>query len=425
MLGKLVTRAGLALALACGWVIGPEVWHATQVFAVADDAAARVDTLLQEEVSASQLAATLDEALAGEDEGLAASLIEVADEQKYPVTAQQRTKLAALGEGSAWRSLRDFGGGFAYGNSQSGAAFSGALVGDVTGYGDLRDLYQEGSKLAAGQSADTLVIGLAAAGLAVSAATWTSVGAALPARSGMTLVKTAQKAGRLSKPLMATLSRAATAAIDRTALAQAVAATGRLELTAAWHSARTVLRPSTLTTFRNLGQDAATLYGRTGQRGARQVLAMAESSAEVSQAAKIAVVKGSKTRAILALLGRGALVAVAISLTAAGWIMSALWYVFGLALLARRFGNWLGRKLRWPRRRAAPLHFPAAPRNAPPLAAPARAAVAPARAAVRSFERPPRITPQDLSIARRRRGRALAQRSSFPGITNDKPLLGR
>lgn len=424
MQSRLVTTALVGLALSCGWVIMPEVWRATQLVASGDDPARRADLLLQDAVTAPRLEAALDEALRAEDDELAASLIAVAGEYSVAIPAAQRDRLSALGAGSTWRSLRDFGSGFAYGDDQSGAALSGALVGDVTGYGDLRDLYREGSKLAAGQSADTLVIGLAAAGLAVSAATWTSMGAALPARSGMTLVKAAQKAGRLSKPLMATLSRAAASAIDRQALAGAVAAVGRLELGVAWRGAVNVLRPTTLTTFRTLGQDAATLYSGTGQRGVRQVLALAHSGSEVTQAARIAVVKGSKTRAILALLGRSALIGVAISLTAAGWIMSFLWYLLGLAMLARRLGTWLGRKLRLPRRQpaatAATVNVQTGSQSRPAIVPPAR----PVPVAAPAFSRTPQAAPAATFLARRRRQRAPGRHASFPGVNNDKPLLG-
>ena len=365
----------LVSAAAIGWVVVPNAWQAWQMQDPASDPAALIDRNVSGDLTPQRLNAEIAAALAAEDDSLAASFVELAGEHELPVEPAQREQLAALQAGSAMRTLRDFGAGLAYGEGDSGAALAGAVTGDVTGFGDLRDLYTEGSKAAAGGSADYLVVGLAAAGLAVSAAAWSSAGAALPARSGLTLVKTTQKAGKLSKPLAASLSRAAAAALDRQALGLAVTAAGQLVLAAAWRAAARVLRPATLATFKTLGQDAATLYTRTGQRGARQALALAASGGEVTRAAKIAVAKGGKTRAILKLLGRGALVAAALSWTAAGWVFSFVWYLIGLAMLARRFGLWLGRKLSGMRgRTAAPARrrtgrFPRKTNDAPLLGA--------------------------------------------------------
>ena len=376
----LIAAVLLVSAATAGWMIAPPAWQALRALEAGPDPAdfSDIDPQVQSTLTAERAAQEIDAALAAEDDELAASFLELAGDADLPADAVRQERLAALRANGKWRALRDFGSGLAFGDGDSGAAMAGALTADVAGYGDLRDLYKEGGKALAGQDADLLVIGLAAAGLAVSAATWTSVGAALPVRSGLTLVKTTQKAGRLSKPLVAALTRSASTAVDRQALTVAVTAAGRFELAAAWRAATGILRPSTLTTFKTLGQDTATLYTRTGQRGARQVLALAHSNAEVTRAAKLAVVKGGKTRAILTLLGRGALVAAALSLTAAGWLFSFVWYLLALAMLVRRFGVWLGRKV-WPRRAgAAPArpserrksrHFPGAGNDVPLLGA--------------------------------------------------------
>jgi hypothetical protein len=53
----------------------------------------------------------------------------------------------------------------------------------------------------------------------------------------------------------------------------------------------------------------------------------------------------------LKVLGRGALVLGALSLSAVGWMLALIGYAIALAMLAQRFGWWLGRRLR-PRRSA-------------------------------------------------------------------------
>ena len=114
---------------------------------------------------------------------------------------------------------------------------------------------------------------------------------------------------------------------------------------------------------------------------------LAENGEEVARGAKIAVAKGGRTRAILAILGRGALTVIALTLTAFGWLTACVWYLFGLALAARRFGLWLGRKI-W--RRGA-------------------------RRQLRAMAPPARMTAARAHVARRH--------AEFPGLRNGRALF--
>ncbi|MFN3672097.1 MAG: hypothetical protein ACK4VM_09330, partial [Bosea sp. (in: a-proteobacteria)] len=106
-----------------------------------------------------------------------------------------------------------------------------------------------------------------------------------------------------------------------------------------------VVRPAAVARLAGLGQDAGALYARLGQRGFRQVLAVADDAADLRRAARLAAAKGPSFRATLALLGRGALVLGALSLTALGWMLALVFYGLALAVLAQRLGWWLGRRI--------------------------------------------------------------------------------
>jgi hypothetical protein len=189
------------------------------------------------------------------------------------------------------------------------------------------------------------VVGLAAVGLAITAGTWASLGSALPARGGITAVKAARKAGRLSKPLAASLARTTTDVVDRGAVRQALAAARRVELSEARTLARQAVRPGAVGRLRALSEDAATLYARTGQRGVMQTLALAENADEVGRAARLAASQGSRTRAILKVLGRGALVLGGVLGSLVSWLLAAMAWMVAVAVLARRLGLRLGRRL--------------------------------------------------------------------------------
>lgn len=352
-------RTLLALALVpglagAGAYVGPHAWQSWQLRAAADDPAVLSQLRLPNVVTAERIAAEIELALAGGDTELADSFIDLADERGIAVAPEQRQRLAKLKDEALSRAVQDFGYGFFSGERASGAGFVGALTGDVIGFGDLRDLAHEGQKLVRGEANDNTVLALAGAGLVLSAATWVSLGGGLPARGGLSVVKSASKAGKLSPALTAGLARTAAGAIDRPALNASLAAAARLDLAGARMASANLIRPAAMKRLAALGQDTGTLYAKTGQRGLRQVLNIAEDAGDIGKAAKLSSTAGSKTRAILTLLGRSALVLGGLSLTAAGWLFALLGYALALAMLAQRVGWWLGRRLMpAPKRQAA------------------------------------------------------------------------
>lgn len=345
---RLAVALVLTTTLTAGAFIAPVGWRHVQLLraAAADDPVVLSELRLGQVTTAARVAIELDAALAARDADLAESFVALAREHGLAVSSEQMQRLQTLKDGSLGQAVADFGQGFVAGDREGEAAFAGALTGDVIGFGDLRDLAFEGRKWLDGQEADTTVVALAAAGLALSAVTFTSLGSLLPARNGLSVVKSASKAKVLSPALAASLGRAAAQAVDRPALAASMAAAGRFDLVAARSAAGGIVRPAAMSRLTALGQDAGALYARTGQRGVRQVLAVADDAADIRRAAKLAAGKSSTMRATLKLLGRGALVLGAMSLTAVGWSFALVGYIIALAMLAQRFGWWLGRR-RW------------------------------------------------------------------------------
>jgi hypothetical protein len=88
-------------------------------------------------------------------------------------------------------------------------------------FGDIRDVVREGKRLAMGEEADQLVLGLASAGLVVTAATYVSAGGATPVRAGLSMVKDARKVGRWG--LTEWAGRSARGVVDAPMLQKAVA----------------------------------------------------------------------------------------------------------------------------------------------------------------------------------------------------------
>ncbi|MDB5641503.1 MAG: hypothetical protein JWN07_820 [Hyphomicrobiales bacterium] len=308
-----------------------------------EDPVARADLGLERSLTPELAAREIDAALQAGDLELAESFVALAQERGLVLSGEQTERLEKMRADTWGRAARDFRDGFTQNETRSGMAMSGAIAADLSGYGDLRDLAREGGKWMQGQETDTLVLGLAAAGLAITAATWSTLGAAMPARSGLSLTKALQKTGRLSQPLARRLALVAGEALDRDALKASLASVGRLEFTAARNSSARLLRPAAMTELRQVGADVSTIYTRAGARGAQDVLSLAASSAEVRAGARLAAAKGSKTRAVLKVLGRGVLLAGSLSLTLAGWLFTLVAWFFAAASFARRLGERIGR----------------------------------------------------------------------------------
>lgn len=342
MLLTLALVPGLAGA---GLFLAPRGWQGLQLRAAAEDPAALSQLRLRGVLTQERVASEIELALTEGDTELAESFVDLAEERGIAVAPEQRQRLAKLKDEALSRAVHDFGYGFFAGERVGGAGFAGALTGDLIGYGDLRDLAHEGQKLVRGEAPDQTVLALAGAGLVLSAATWVSLGGGLPARGGLSIVKSASKAGKLSPALTTGLARTAASAIDRPALNASLAAAARLDLAGARMASANLIRPAAMARFAALGQDTGVLYAKTGQRGLRQVLTLAEDAGDIGKAAKLSSTAGSKTRAILKVLGRSALVLGGLSLTAAGWLFALIGYALALAMLAQRLGWWLGRRL--------------------------------------------------------------------------------
>lgn len=325
-----------------GLYIAPPALRHWRLQAAADDPVALSALRLDEALTPSRLSAEFEAALAARDADLAESFVALATERGFQLSPDQSARLAALRDGAAIRAVADFGMGFIAGDRESDAGFAGALTGDVVGFGDLRDLAVEGRKWLGGEAADPTILAFAVAGLALSAVTWASLGGGLPARNGLSLVKGASRARLLSPALSASLGRMAVAAVDRPALAAGLSAAARLDLAATRAAAGGIVRPAAMTRLAALGQDAGAIYARGGQRGLRQVLAVAEDAGDLRKAALLGAAKPATLRATLKVLGRGALVLGAITMSALGWLFALAGYALALAMLAQRFGAWLG-----------------------------------------------------------------------------------
>jgi hypothetical protein len=318
-MGKIIKFAAYAAVIAAAFYVLPQGKHALDLNLAADDPARLADLQLANNFSAELARREIAEALDRDDIELAESFAVLAEERGIAVPEDLKARLAHA-QSPAMRSSRtagNFGRGFITGETNDTAGLAGAAAGDLIGWGDVRDLAREGWHALSGQEVNRLLVGMSAAGLAVTAWTYLSAGAAVPVREGLSVVKAAGRAERLGKGLVESVGRSV---VDGNA--------GRVGVALA---------------------DLGTVESKAGTRATLQGLREVEGISEVSKLKQLASAKGRSTLAILKTLGRSAFILGAVAVTAAGWILGAVLNLFFIVVAIQKGFIALVRKL-WPRR---------------------------------------------------------------------------
>src|SRR5579859_5010736 len=315
--------SGAALA-----VLWPHARDAGAVLAAQDDPARLSDVELNSALRNNQgvIAGHIELALAANDAGLADSFVKLAREKdiSLPSDLSERVNDALREENSSSHFAKRFATGLVTGTADDVGSLSGTIAGDLFVFGDIRDVVREGKHLMMGEDTDRLVLGLATAGLAVTAATYVSIGGVAPVRAGLSLVKDARKVGRLGEGLTEWAGRSAREVVDTSMLQEAVSTAAVTRPTQTVSAITAAFRAEKAGALVRLAKDVGRVGEKAGARGALDTLKIAEGPEDVARAARLAEASGSKTRAILKLLGRGALLLAAGAFDLSIWVFGAI-----------------------------------------------------------------------------------------------------
>ena len=324
-----MTVSGAALA-----GIWPHARQAGAILAAQDDPVELSDLQVNSALRNSQtiVADQIEAALAAHDTGLAASFVDLAKSKNIslPDDLVQRVNEAVAEDSTPSHFVRRFASGLVTGNADDAGSLSGTVAGDLFVFGDIRDVVRESKHLVMGEDTDRLVLGLATAGLAVTAATYVSVGGVAPLRAGLTLVKDARKVGRLGEGLTEWAGRSAREVVDTSVLENAVSSAAVTRPTQTVSAITAAFRAEKAGGLVRLAKDVGRVSEKAGARGALDTLKIAEGPEDVARAARLAEASGGKTRAILKLLGRGALLLAVGAFNLSWWVFGALFALFSL-----------------------------------------------------------------------------------------------
>jgi hypothetical protein len=293
--------AAACLALAATLSV-PDGIHAARTVAAADDPVRLSDLALDRTFDAAVAAREIEAALAAGDVELARSFVALAAERGVTIAPALIAKTEQAERDTSFPSSKaaSFARGFITGKPEDVASAAGMLTGDLFVFGDIRDVVRESWHGLRGEAVDPLVLGLAGTGIAVTAGLYVSAGLAAPARAGVSVAKAARRGGYLGAPLMRLLKIE-----KREGLVQFVSDLGKVQ-------------------------------SRTSMRGALDTLKIAEHPKDMAKVAALAAAKGGKTRAIVKLLGRGAIFLTTSLFTLASWIFWALLNLLAFCAACKR-----------------------------------------------------------------------------------------
>jgi hypothetical protein len=310
-------RIGIALLAAASLAAAAvyAVPRAADAVAILDDPARIAGRALDDTFDAETAQREIEAALAVHDVELAQSVIDLARARHVTIDPALAEIVAAeTAEAATMRHrAKSFARGFVTGEPQDMASLAGTTLGDLLVFGDIRDALREGTRYVRGEQVDKLVLGLAATGIAITAGTYATFGAATPARAGLTLVKAARKTGRLGAEFTESLGRMVRQTSFPSA-ARAVRETAKVERAGG---------------LLHLVRDVGRVEKAAGGRAALDALTIAKEPRDISRIAKLAEKEGSRTRAILKVAGRGAIIIAALAFDASLWLLWATITVFG------------------------------------------------------------------------------------------------
>lgn len=325
---------GMVMSAAVTAMLWPNARDALAVLAIQDDPAALADLQLNSALrnNPSLIPDNIETALAAGDADLAGSFAELARDRDVALNddLSKRVGEAVAEDSSSAQFAKRFATGLVTGNADDVASLSGTVAGDLFVWGDIRDAVREGKHLVMGEEADHLILGLATVGLAVTAATYVSVGGAVPLRAGLTLVKDTRKVGRLSEGLVQFAGRSAREVVDAPVLQKAVASGSVLRPGETISAVKAAFRAEKAGVLVRLAKDVGRIGEKAGIKAAQDTLKIAENPKEVARAAQLAGAKAGKTRAYLKVFGRSALLGVTWLWTLASWL-------FGIAMALLAF----------------------------------------------------------------------------------------
>lgn len=336
----------LALGLAA-WNAATSVYRTGMMFGLFDPAALAEYRLYA--APATTYVAEIEEAIAAGDHDYAVALYDLAARHGHALSPALRERAEGTWLGRAYLTGSRAAKGFVVGSLDSGAEIAGSVTSDLIGVGDLRDFSVQGYRYVAGDDYDPILLGLSAVGLGLTVSTPGTAGAAALPDAGLSVLKNAYRARKISSALTAYLMKNAKKLVDTRILKaelKAASDEGALGLARLQKVATRSVDGKVAQTLVDDATVLGTIGTKGGVRSSLAALAIADGPKDLRKLQRVATRFGDESHAVMKFLGR--------SILEIGTALYAL--ASTLAALAIAIGAFLLRRLRrlalWPLRYA-------------------------------------------------------------------------
>ena len=323
-----------AICAAAAFLLVPRGIEAEALLSNRGDPTAVAERALDKIATAPVIIHEIEAALAANDPDLANSFVDLARDRGITVPEPLKLQVAEVlaAAKSSTRMAQTFAEGFITGEPHDVVGLAGTALGDFFVFGDVRDAVREGAHYARGEEADEMILGLACVGLAITAGTYATFGASTPARVGVSVVKAARKTGGLGGRMAQWIGHSLQEVIDWTVLRRAIVGASLSEPAVAVHAAREAVKVEKAGGLLQLIRNVGRVQSRAGSEAALDTLKIADTPRDVERVAQLAEKEGSKTRATLKLLGRGAVALTLATFNLSLWVLGAIFALLGFVI---------------------------------------------------------------------------------------------
>ena len=201
--------------------------------------------------------------------------------------------------------VSDFSEGFIKGESSNMAGIAGSVSADFTVIGDARDLYREYVKHEKGEQVNELVIVLSGAGIGLTALTVASLGSVAPAKAGVSLIKVASKAQRLTLRFQKNVLKLGRKVFDWPAFSRLVKQDKSIRNVR--RAVKQAYHPAAVKPLKRIAGQVNRIRKSSSAVDTIQMFKYVETMDDLRHLEKVTLKYGTKTKGMMKLLGKGAI----------------------------------------------------------------------------------------------------------------------
>ena len=267
-----------------------------------------LSTLLRTKVDSSVLISEVESAIRQNNFDDARMYLDIASSHHYKIDiekyrdeiAHKDTAFNRLGT-----QISDFSAGFIQGKSTSMAGLAGSVSADFTVIGDARDLYKQYGLYEKGGNVNELIVVLSGAGIGLTALTVGSMGIAGPAKVGISLIKVAAKAQRLTRRFQKTLLKLGRKVFNWRVFKKLLK--DDKSITNVRFAVKKAYHPKAVEPLKAIAKRVSHIRQLSSSSDAIKKLKYVETTDDLRHLEKVTLKYGTQTKGMMKLLGKGAI----------------------------------------------------------------------------------------------------------------------